>query len=96
MEIDLEYLASIMSTEAGRKFIWTLLTVTDVDSRSMLTEALFIARHEGQRSIGLALLRAIRAIKANQHHSDGYNLEAMMRREAADRQQQAEKEEEDF
>lgn len=94
---DLECLAAIMATEPGRKLIYQILTVSDVDNRSMLSEALFMARHEGQRSVGLVILRAIRAIKANSKHSDGYTLEAAMRREAALRAERlAEKDEEDF
>ena len=81
MEMDLNYLASILSTPKGRKLIWLLLTMSDVDNRTMLTEPLLMARHEGQRSVGLALLRAIRSIKASRTHKDGYELEAMMRRE---------------
>lgn len=83
MEIDLDYLAQILSTEKGRKLIWLLLTISDVDNRTMLTDSLIMARHEGQRSVGLSILRAIRSIKASKAHADGFSLEAQMRREAA-------------
>lgn len=84
MELDLDYLAEVLSTEKGRKLIWMLLTISDVDNRTMLTDSLFMARHEGQRSVGLAILRAIRSIKASKAHADGFSLEAEMRREAAE------------
>lgn len=95
MEFDLNYLAGILSTEKGRKFIFLLLTISDVDNRTMLTDSLLMARHEGQRSVGLALLRAIRSIKASSTHQDGYELEAMIRREGQ-KLLNALEEEEDF
>jgi hypothetical protein len=47
---------ALMSTPAGARFIWRLLTLSGVFRSSFSSDALIMAMNEGQRNIGLRLL----------------------------------------
>jgi hypothetical protein len=47
---------ALMSTPAGARFIWRLLTLSGVFRSSFSSDALVMAMNEGQRNMGLRLL----------------------------------------
>jgi hypothetical protein len=49
-------LDTLMSTPAGSRFIWRLLTLSGVFRSSFSSDALVMAMNEGQRNLGLRLL----------------------------------------
>jgi hypothetical protein len=51
MDID-----TLMSTPAGARFIWRLLTLSGIFRSSFSSDPLVMAMNEGQRNIGLRLL----------------------------------------
>jgi hypothetical protein len=47
---------NLMTTPAGARFIWRLLTISGVFRSSFSSDPLVMAMNEGQRNIGLRLL----------------------------------------
>lgn len=54
-ENELNDLRAVMGTEAGRRFIWRLLGITGIHRTSFNTNALTMAKDEGQRNVGLTI-----------------------------------------
>lgn len=71
-----QYLLNIMETEGGRKFVWTLLEGTGVDSGAFNPEPCKNAWLAGRASLGVEILSLLRNTER------GAELEYIMRREA--------------
>ena len=54
-----DVVSSIMSTQAGRMWVWAVLTDCKVFDRSFTGEALTSAFNEGARSVGTGLMKQI-------------------------------------
>lgn len=50
-------LRSVMSTPAGRRFVWRLLTQAGLQGSSFASDPLTTAYNEGRRSVAISLLR---------------------------------------
>lgn len=80
-------LDTIMAKESGRRFINSLLEDTGVDEQGFCSDAAANAYWQGRRSVGIALLAAVREL------TNGLEYERQMRIEARARLPSARKSE---
>lgn len=89
--MDIENLATIMSTEAGRQFVAEVLDLCGAGAIAATGNYAQDFYSLGRRAVGEDLLRAVRLIDADGGSLDGLALEYMMLKEHKQR-----KESEDF
>lgn len=89
-EMDIDNLATIMSTEAGRQFFAEVLDLCGAGAVAATGNYAQDFYSLGRRSVGEDMLRAVRMIEAGGGSSDGLALEYMMLREHKQRQEENE------